>query len=54
MRTILPTLFLTAATIISMAGILLFLFHKLNQVRETRSGRGTMGNAQTVSVQIDR
>jgi len=39
MRIVLPTLFLTAATIISMAGILVLLVHKLNLAQESRVAR---------------
>ncbi|HTF42493.1 MAG TPA: hypothetical protein VK641_01275 [Terriglobales bacterium] len=54
MRTVLPTLFLAAATIIAMAGILVLLVHKLNLARESRVVRETLGSAQIIPVELDR
>ncbi|HMI52343.1 MAG TPA: hypothetical protein VK525_12580 [Candidatus Saccharimonadales bacterium] len=54
MRIVLPTLFLAAATIISMAGILVLLMHKLNLVRESRLAREALRSAQIIPVELDR
>jgi len=54
MRTTLPTLFLAAATILSMVGISLFIVEKLRTARNSFAMRGTLGNAQSIPVKLDR